>query len=288
MATANGDLTPEDAPLSSEQSTDPNQHLPDEVRERVERLDRDTCEEWGGIWHDETAHVRESVSTSYNTPTKVRSPSDARAAFSKYTDWFEFVLDAHEPQSDKCVLLPCGANKPIGSSAIHQKKVQALKDADFYPECDIIIISEPCTVVPHDMRLHVAPTNYDFPPEFTERDTAPEVFETFTDRIAQFIDEMPYETYYPYLVQGHQEKFDTALEKATSNPRVVRIPGSSLGLDSHNLSGDLFKSLEDITTKLEMVRALADEDDPSLVAHHPDDVCEFYADRDDYAPVPAE
>ena len=265
---------------------DPNATLLPEVRDRVETIDQTTCNEWGGIYRDDTCFVQDSEFTAdYGTPTVVRSVDDALNGFEKYTEWFEYVLNEFEPKSDACILLPCGATKPIGSSAIHQKKVQALKETDFYPRCDIIIISEPCTIVPHGMRLYRPTVNYDFPPEYTDQNDAPEVFNVFTDRIARFIDEMPYDTYYPYLVQGHQRKFDAAIKKADSNPRVVRIPGSSLGLSSHKLSGDLFKSLEDMTTKLEMIRALADLDEPSLIGHHDDAVVDFYTNREEYQPV---
>jgi predicted RNA-binding protein len=178
--------------------------------------------------------------------------------------------------------------KPIGSSAIHQKKLEALSQAGLTPDADIMIISEPCTVVPHHWRLHRPPVNYDFPPEFTEESSAPAVFDVFTDRIAEFIDSMPYTTYYPYLVAGHQTKFDAALAKAEASPRVIRIPGSSIGLESEALSGDLFKSTTDIVAKLEVIRALKDGDETVDISQYPDGIIEEYAGRSDFTVVDAD
>lgn len=264
----------------------PNAALPSDVRTRVENLDRETCDNWGGIWNDGTCRVRPFPGdASYTTHTQVRSPEDALRAFLDYTDWFEHALTTYEPASSECVLLPCGSQKPIGSSAIHQKKLTALKNADFYPRCDIIIISEPCTIIPHEWRLHRPPVNYDFPPEYTEQDTAPDVYELFTDRLSRFIDAMDYDVYHPYLVSGHQDKFETAVEKAETNPTTIRIPGSSYGIESGNLSGDLFKSVDDITAKLDMVDALVEHGDRTRVSHYPDGLIDAYASREDYQPL---
>jgi hypothetical protein len=151
-----------------------------------------------------------------------------------------------------------------------------------------MIISEPCTVVPHHWRLHKPPVNYDFPPEFTDQSVAPSVFDLFTDRIAEFIDSMPYTTYYPYLVAGHQEKFDAALAKAESTPRVVRIPGSSIGLSSGALSGDLFKSTEDMVAKVNVIRAFKDGDSSVDLSAYPEAAIDTYSQRPDFTAVDAE
>lgn len=276
-------------PLESD-SPSPNQSLLSDVRNRVESFSGTQCVDWGGQVRDGRCEVTPFIPNpgAYAETNIVRSAEDALVAFDAYTEWFEFVLSDFEPQSDSCVLLPCGAMKPIGSSAIHQKKLEALSQAGLTPDADIMIISEPCTVVPHHWRLHRPPVNYDFPPEFTEESVAPSVFDVFTDRIAEFIDSMPYRTYYPYLVAGHQKKFDTALAKAESSPRVIRIPGSSIGLESEALSGDLFKSTNDIVAKLEVIRALKDGDETVDLSQYPDDVIEEYARRSDFTEVDAE
>lgn len=268
----------------------PNESLLSDVRTRVESFSVSKCVDWGGQVRDGRCEVTPFAPNpgAYAETTIVRSVEDALAAFDAYTAWFEFVLSNFEPQSESCVLLPCGAMKPIGSSAIHQKKLEALSQAGLTPDADIMIISEPCTVVPHHWRLHRPPVNYDFPPEFTEESSAPAVFDVFTDRIAEFIDSMPYTTYYPYLVAGHQTKFDAALAKAEASPRVIRIPGSSIGLESEALSGDLFKSTTDIVAKLEVIRALKDGDETVDLSQYPDGIIEEYAGRSDFTVVDAD
>ena len=265
---------------SNRKSANPNAGLHPDVRDRVEALDLGTCEEWGGDWVDGVCRVRPlPLAADHSERTVVRSAADGLDAFERYTDFFEYVLETHERTSDTAVLLPCGAQKPIGSSAIHQKKLDALAAAGYRPAGEVIIISEPCTVIPHGMRLSRPAVNYDFPPEYTDPNEAPAVFDIFTDRLARWIDESGYETLVAYLVSGHMEKLDAALEKCDASPKVVRIPGASLGLESMAYSGDLFKSLDDITAKLEFVRAYKDEGDTDLVADRSEEVREFYAER---------
>lgn len=270
-----------DAPSANEL----NDCLIDDVQSRLSNLDEEKCREWGGTWADGQAAVTPipaDLDANYRDRTVVRSVADAMDAFEKYTAYFEFVLDNYEPNHDAAVLLPCGANKPIGSSAIHQKKLDALKAAGYRDFCDIVIISEPCTVVPHEMRLTIPPTNYDFPPEYTEQDRAPNVFDVFVDRLATFFEEADYDTLYPYLPAGHQSKFEAAVDRCGADHTVTNIPGSSLNADTMNLSGDLFKSVDDITAKLEFVRALKGNADYELVENYPDEVKDFYADREEY------
>ena len=264
----------------------PNDALQPAVRERVEELDRETCDEWGGVWRDGTCHVFPYPGgEDYSTQTVVESPEDGLAAFEKYTEFFESVLHIWEKDSAAAVLLPCGSTKPIGTSSIHSKKVEALREAAFLPECDLAIVSEPCTIIPHEMRLSRPAVNYEFPPEYTDADDAPEVFEVFTDRLARWLDATRYEVIYPYLVSGHQAKLDAALEKADANPEVVEIPGASLNPETMNYSGDLFKTVDDIATKLEFIKALKGHGNPDLLAEYPDEVREFYQNRDEFQPA---
>ncbi len=270
----------------------PNQWLVDDVRTAVERQDEQTCREWGGVWANDTCHVRPlPIDADHTEQTRVRSAKDGLDAFEKYTGFFEYVIEQYEPSSDAAVLVPCGSMKPIGRSSIHQKKLTALQQSGFLSRCDLHILSEPCTIIPHGMRLSVPAVNYDFPPKYTEQDRAPEVFEIFVDRLAEWIEEMPYETIYPYLVKRHQAKFDAALERVDANPTVVTIPGASSNIEKlvdegeSAYSGDQFKSVEDLVAKLEFVRELKDRNDQSYVAEYPAAVRQFYQNREEYQPV---
>lgn len=259
----------------------PNNCLDPDVAKRVQDLSRERCLEWGGEW-GEPPQVTPSASPVYQNRTVVRDAEGAMEAFEKYTTWFEYVLETYTPTADNCILLPCGSSKPIGSSSIHQKKLEALSQAGLRDEADVVILSEPCTVVPHEQRLHLAPVNYDFPPDFTEPEVAPEVAELFASRLAEFMDEMGYETYYPYLVKGHQETFDRALELAEQSPGVVVIPGASFGLESHNYSGDLFKTVEDVTAKIDACLALKSPHHDTDLSDYDEEVRSFYAERPEY------
>lgn len=275
--------------MVSDSLPNPNDWLTDNVHDRVTTLDQETCTEWGGVWSDGTCYIQPlPLDMDQTAQTRVRSVDDAHDAFKEYTGFFEYVLDEFEPRSDAAVIVPCGSMKPIGSSAGHRKKINALKQADFYPRCDLIILSEPCTVIPHDMRLSAPAVNYDFPPKYTEQDTAPGVFDTFVNRIATWIDTTEYETLYPYLVKRHQNKFEAAVERADHTPEVITIPGASANVDrliedgDAGYSGDQFKSTQDIATKLDFVRGFKDLGDDAYVANHPPDVRRFYRGREEY------
>lgn len=270
-----------------ENGPDPSAGLDQSVRERVEEIGRDTCEEWGGTWDDGVCKPTPlDIPTDHSEKTVILSESGGVEAFERYTDYFDYVLDSRDWSGDGVVLLPCGKQKPIGSSAIHSKKVEALKEAGFHDDFDIVIISEPCTIIPHDMRLSLPAVNYDFPPEFAEEGNAPSVFEVFTDRIAEWIDATDYDTFYPYLIKRHQRKFNSALEKAGRDPRVVEIPGASLNPETMSYSGDRFKSLDDIEAKLNFIRALNDGE-RTLIDEYDQEVVKFYEDRDEYTYVEA-
>lgn len=242
------------------------------------------CTEWGGNWNASTESCEVSEQTPsevYRNRTVVRSVADAREAFEKYTDWHRFVVDACEPSSETAVLLPCGAQKPIGTSSIHTKKVDAIKQSPL-AESDIIVVSEPCTVVPHWLRLALAPVNYDFPPEYTEAETAPTVFDVFSTRVAEWLAAWDYDSVYAYLPQGHWNVVEQAYQTTTWDGELVRVPNASYNPETGSYSGDLFKSMVDVSTKLRAVEELVETDRVTPPDGADDlvvDACRFYEER---------
>jgi predicted RNA-binding protein len=227
-----------------------NDCLADEVRSRVESLDRDLCTEWGGEWIGDTATVTNPAGETYRDRTVVRSVQDALDAFEKYEQYAQHVLATFEPSNPDAVMLPCGANKPIGSSSIHRRKLDALEAAGYTDTCDTLILSEPCTIVPHNERLTLAAANYDFPPEYTDRNTAPAVHAEFAERVARFIDSTDYGTIYAYLPAGHWSVLESALDRTDGSTDVVRVPGASFNPETGSFCGDLMQSAETIAAKL--------------------------------------
>lgn len=227
-----------------------NEYLVDEVRARVERLDRETCLEWGGEWVDGEARVTNPAGEQYRQRTVVRSIDDALEAFAKYTEYAEHVLETFTPTHSEAVLLPCGSSKPIGSSSIHSRKLAAIEAAGLADRCDVLILSEPCTIVPHNERLTLAAANYDFPPEFTAKATAPDVHAEFAKRVARFVEHAEYDRIYAYLPKGHRAVFESAIELVDDRTQVVHIPGASFNPESGAYCGDLMQSTETIAAKL--------------------------------------
>lgn len=257
----------------------PNQHLTEDVRNKVTNIEQEKCESWGGQWVDgEAAVTTLPIDTDHTERTLVRSNEDAVEAFEKYTEYFEFVLENYTPSTDEVVLVPCGASKPIGSSSSHQKKLNAL-DAAEYTEYDLNIMSEPCTIAPHEHRLALPPVNYDFPPEYTEKGDHENVFDIFADRLAQWIDEMGYDVIFAYLVKRHQNKLDAAIERSESDPELVEISGASYNPETDSYSGDQFKSTEHIKDKLVAARELCYSNGDGDLSSLPDSSAEFYRDR---------
>lgn len=218
----------------------------EEVAQNINSLPESYFKLWGrdGVWNP--------CGSKYETKTEVRSGNDALDAFHKYTEYFETVLDTWSPTSDSLVLVPCGSTKPIGSSTIHKKKVSAVRDAGL-TDADIVVVSEPCVVVPPEYRLSVPATNYDFPPEYTVKEDHPEVFELFTDRLAEWLDTVNYDTIYPYLISGHMNKFESALGKMETNPETHTIPSASYNPDTDSYSGDRFKKPWEMEQKVRSV-----------------------------------
>lgn len=259
---------------------DANEYLLDPVEERVSNLDSQTVQEWGGVISDGTPSVSPVVNEDrYSNHTSVDSVTEAIAAFEKYTEYFEWLMDNWSPSAENLVLVPCGSQKPIGSSSIHQKKVSALEEAGYLSDSDLVIMSEPCTVIPHEYRLSLPAVNYDFPPEYTEEGRADEVFDIFVDRLVEWLEACEYDAVYPYLVSRHMNKFTTAVERMRNEPTVVEIPGASYNPDSDSYSGDLFKSQEDIVSKLRAVRAVKGSGSANCMDTLCSESKEFYLDR---------
>lgn len=227
-----------------------NNCLADEVRGRVAALDRELCEEWGGEWIDGTATVTNPAGDRYQQRTVVRSEQDALDAFEKYEQYAQHVLRTFEQSNPDAVMLPCGANKPIGSSSIHRRKLAALDAAGLGDTCDVLILSEPCTIVPHDERLTLAAANYDFPPEYTDATDYPDVHAVFAERVARFIDATDYGTIFAYLPAGHWSVLDSAMDRTDGSTNVVRVSGASFNPETGAFCGDLMQSAEVIAAKL--------------------------------------
>lgn len=221
-------------------------HLDAETQSNIDNIPDSHIDAWGndGVWAP--------LNEKYAKKTTVDSGASAIEAFEFYTEYFEHICE-WEPKSETAVLVPCGATKPIGASTLHQKKVRAIREGGF-TDADIIIISEPCAIVPPEYRLSLPAANYDFPPEYTVADEYPDVFEVFVERIAIWLDTMDYDVLVPYLISGHQRKFDSARKLMETSPSVVEIPTASYNPETGSYSGDMFKKQRDMSYKVSAVR----------------------------------
>jgi len=222
------------------------QFIDSDTNSNIDKIPHNLLDKWSknGLWSP--------FDEKYTSKTCINDGETALNAFHKYTDYYKKVSDEWKSSSNTLVLLPCGSSKPIGSSTIHQKKVTAIRDAGL-ENADIVVISEPCVIVPPEYRLSLPAVNYDFPPEYTQKEKYPEVFELFTNRLAKWLDAMNYDTIYPYLIKGHMNKFEAALEKMKTNPTVYSIPSASYNPNTNSYSGDRFKKQKDITDKVKAV-----------------------------------
>jgi len=243
-------------------------HLDSETQSNIDNIPESYIDAWGndGVWAP--------LDGKYAENTTVDSGSSAIDAFEFYTAYFEHICE-WEPTSDTAVFVPCGATKPIGASTLHQKKVRAIREGGF-DDADIIIISEPCAIVPPEYRLSLPAANYDFPPEYTVAEEYPSVFEVFVERIAVWLDAMAYDVVVPYLISGHQKKFDAALELLDTSPSVVTIPTASYNPETDSYSGDMFKKQRDMSYKVKAVRKYK-HGDLSVVL--PESYASFYGER---------
>ncbi len=84
--------------------------------------------------------------------------------------WYECVLREWKPRSNLIILIPCARRKPYHKSVTHRyffKKVWELWKKDM---CDLVILSEPLTVVPaeYDYPCPKYPL-YDYPPAIIKK-----------------------------------------------------------------------------------------------------------------------
>lgn len=237
------------------------EHLDTNTKDNIEKIPDSFFAEWGkdGVW--------DACDGMYKNKTVIQNGEDALNAFKHYTTYFEKILQSWSKSSDTLVLVPCGSSKPIGSSTIHQKKIKAIRQGGL-PNADIVIVSEPCTVVPPVYRLSLAAANYDFPPQYTDKNDHPEVFNLFTDRLAKWLDKMDYDTIYPYLISGHKSKFDVAVEKMNSNPTIHSIPSASYNPETESYSGDRFKKQSDMIQKVKAVCAIKANQDIQVAENY--------------------
>ncbi len=201
-----------------------------------------------GSLPEECVYERE-WETDYHTKTVVRSCRDGVRAFKKYTEWFSFAK-AWAEKHESVALLPCGAQKPIGSSQLARKKYEALVDAGVTDFADVYIVSEPCTVIPYELRKTLPPCNYDYPPEYAKEKNCPEAFEIFTERLAEWIDQSYYQTFYPYLIKHHHKIFQRALEKCDTDPEVNPISTSTYTKSAGRRVSDMMVSKDKIAEKI--------------------------------------
>lgn len=214
----------------------------------IDNIDKNKCEEWGGKVEDGVCNLTEH-NGKYEEKTVVRSCEDGQEAFEKYTDYYENTL-SKDKDSDCVVFIPCGSSKPIGCGGDARKKAESLEKEGITQECDVVIISEPATVIPHDERLKKPAANYDFPPKFAKEENCPEVNEVFTDRLAEFIEKKEYETIRPYLISHHTEIFEKSMEKADTDAEVKTIPPSSYSEKAGRRISDRFATEEQVREKL--------------------------------------
>lgn len=250
-------------------------NLLEDTKQNLSKMDKETCLDWGGEW-DESGAVphRVDLDGDFDNPTVVRSGEDALSAFEKYGCWLDYVIENHDEQCDNAVFIPCGSEKPIGTSSIHKQKLQALSNSGLTDIADVYIMSEPCVVVPHHWRLYLPPVNYDFPPQYTSKEEYPEVFQRFVGGLQRFLEEKEYSTVFSYLVKGHQNKMDEVINK--TDTRQVKIPGASYNPDTGNYSGDYFKSTEHMTLKVASTLELNGFDSEKDVSP---DIMNFYEER---------
>jgi len=79
--------------------------------------------------------------------------------------WFRFVMDNWRPRHETVILIPCASTKPFHMSITHRNFLRHLWDAWLNDKIDLVIVSEPLTVIPaeYDYPEPIYPI-YDYPP----------------------------------------------------------------------------------------------------------------------------
>lgn len=87
-------------------------------------------------------------------------------------EWFRFVISKWRPKHDTVILIPCASTKPFYKSITHRNFLKPLWKAWLNDEIDLVIVSEPLTVVPaeFDYPNPIYPI-YDYPPEIIKEES---------------------------------------------------------------------------------------------------------------------
>lgn len=211
-------------------------------------LDRETCRRWGGKYANGKCKPS-FFNEKYKEKTTVRNCKDALQAFKKYTDYFNYVKQQPR-KNNKALFLPCAAKKPIGIAGDARKKIDAIESLGIDDYFDVLILSEPATVIPNNERLLEPAINYDFPPKYAKKENCPRVFEVFTDRLAEFLELRNYDKVFTYLIKHHNCIFQEGMNKASVGTMVEEVPSSSYSEKAGRRISDRFATLEQIQKKL--------------------------------------
>ncbi len=85
--------------------------------------------------------------------------------------WFRFVMKQWKPRHDTVILIPCASTKPFHRSVTHRNFLRYLWQAWLKDRIDLVIVSEPLTIVPaeYDYPEPIYPL-YDYPPDLIKKE----------------------------------------------------------------------------------------------------------------------
>jgi len=126
--------------------------------------------------------------------------------------WFNYVMENWSPKTNIIVFVPCASKKPYHSSITHKCFFKKLWNLWFTGKIDLVIVSEPLTVVPANFDYPIMKyPEYDYPPRIIKKNPVEQ--EIWRKRLNAFLNKHIKIRKYAILYKYHKEILGNILRK---------------------------------------------------------------------------
>jgi len=165
------------------------------------------------------------------------TPLKLRFSHSLAEVWFKFILEKWTPRTNIIVFLPCATRKPYWRSITHRCFFKRIWNLWFEGKIDLVVLSEPLTVVPadYDYPYRRYPL-YEYPPSDIKKNVNEQ--RIWCNRLSKFLKKHHVIRKFAILYEYHRSILGKVLAKYnvltlyTSRPYIVKTVRKLLELMS--------------------------------------------------------
>lgn len=147
--------------------------------------------------------------------------------------WFNFIMKTWTPRTRNIVFIPCAMKKPYWTSITHRCFFRKLWDLWFNNKIDLVVLSEPLTVVPVEFDFpYIQYPLYEYPPDILKRNLKEQSI--WRSRLSKFLKKLSGKRKYAVLYRYHKKVLGDILKKHgvtvfyTSRPYIVKTVSKTL------------------------------------------------------------